>query len=132
MNSARYQEQVLDGVLLDFYTQKKCSIPSLTFQQDSAPSHTSKSTKLWFSREHIPLFPHPASSPDLSPIEPCWHELKAAIRHRSHPPSSAAELKAAVIEEWGNLPISDIDKHIMSMGDRVRSVLKANGGHIGH
>ncbi|KAE9384963.1 hypothetical protein BT96DRAFT_841337, partial [Gymnopus androsaceus JB14] len=42
----------------------------ICFQQDSAPLHHSKSTLKWLADHHIPLFPHPPSSHDLSPIEP--------------------------------------------------------------
>jgi hypothetical protein len=72
MNSKRYQDQVLEGTLKGFYAQMKEERGPIIFQQDGAPSHTSKSTKQWFSRNHIPLLFHPASSPDLNPIEPVW------------------------------------------------------------
>ena len=36
MTAARYQEQILDGVLLDFYKQVSQENRSVTFQQDNA------------------------------------------------------------------------------------------------
>ena len=45
MNSKRYQEQVLDGVLNTFYTWMEEERGSILFQHDGAPSHMSKSMK---------------------------------------------------------------------------------------
>jgi len=45
MSSARYQEQVLEKALKPFYTQMDHQRGPIAFQQDGAPSHTSKSTK---------------------------------------------------------------------------------------
>jgi transposase len=129
MNSRRYQEQVLEGVLKGFYDEMKHERGRIYFQQDGASSHTSKSTKAWFSCEDIPLFFHPANSPDLSPIEPVWHELKKLIRALPNPPTTAEELQAAILNAWEALSMEDIDKYVRSMPDRVRAVTAAKGGH---
>jgi transposase InsO family protein len=70
MNSKRYQQQVLEDVFLDFYTQLKQLRGYVQFQQDNAPAHSSKSTLAWLAHHGIPLFFHPPNSPDLNPIEP--------------------------------------------------------------
>ena len=57
MNLACYQEQVLDGVLRDFFVEMKSEQPQLKFQQDNAPSHRSKSTIKWFKEQHSVAFP---------------------------------------------------------------------------
>ncbi|GLB38751.1 putative DDE superfamily endonuclease [Lyophyllum shimeji] len=129
MNSARYQEQVLEGVVLDFQARMKALKGPMTFQQDNAPSHTSKSTKKWFANHDLPLLFHPASSPDLNPIERVWHELKNRLRALPHPPNTLDDLKEAVRRVWDELPIEDVDKHIRRMPDRVEAILAAKGGH---
>lgn len=129
MNSTRYREQVLDGVVKDFYAQVNTPRQRVLFQQDGAPSHTSKMTKRWFEQNHIPLLFHPASSPDLSPIEPVWHELKRALRALPHPPNTVEQLQAAVQSAWDELPIEDVDKHVNRMEDRVHAIFAAKGGH---
>ena len=48
MNSMHYQEQVLDGVLKEFYCQVFKKESGVEFQQDRAASHPSKSTMKWF------------------------------------------------------------------------------------
>jgi hypothetical protein len=79
MTSKQYQEQVLNGVLLEYWGQKCCKRGEVVFQQDSTSSHTSKSTKKWFFDHQVPLFPHPTSSPDINLIEPVWHKVKKCV-----------------------------------------------------
>jgi len=129
MNSTRYQDQVLNPVLKSFYMKMNHERQTVYFQQDGAASHRSKSTMAWFAENGISLFNHPASSPDLNPIEPVWLDLKNILRHLTHPPSTVMELKAAVLDAWEQLPLEHIDGHIRKMGDRVEAVLKAKGGH---
>ena len=79
MTADQYQVQVLERVLFDYYWQKSEEKGQVVFQQDGAPSHRAKSTTAWLNRNHLEVFPHPANSPDLSPIEPLWHQLKVII-----------------------------------------------------
>ncbi|KIJ98565.1 hypothetical protein K443DRAFT_65795, partial [Laccaria amethystina LaAM-08-1] len=120
---------VLDGVLRDFFAEMKSEKPQLKFQQDNAPSHRSKSTMKWFKESSILLLFHPPSSPDLSPIEPVWHELKKVLRALPHLPTTIQGLRAAILSVWDTLPIEDVDKHINRMHDRVEAILAAKGGH---
>lgn len=129
MNSERYQDQVLEGALLDFYTEKSLELGEVYFQQDNARCHTSKSTMNWFERNAVQVFPHPPSSPDLNPMENIWAELKRRIRCRSHLPTNAEELKQAVFEAWDSLTMEDTDKFVQSMPNRVQAVLAAKGGN---
>lgn len=129
MNAKRYKEQVLEAVLRGFYAEMEAERHGVTFQQDGAASHRAKLTKQWFAEEKIPLLFHPANSPDVSPIQPCWHELKKGLRSLEHPPTTLATLSAAVHAVWNALPIEDVDKYVNRMGDIVEAVLKAKGGH---
>jgi transposase len=129
MNSKRYQTQVLEGVLKEFYMQMKEKRGQIYFQQDNASSHTSNSTKRWFLHQNIPLFYHPANSPDINPIEPVWHELKKIIQGLSPLPNTVEQLRAAILKAWDELDIQDIDKYVKGMPKRVLAVLAAKGGH---
>ena len=129
MNSRRYQEQVLEGHLKAFYKQMSQERGSVLFQQDGAPSHRSKSTLAWLKTNSIKIFGHPANSPNVSAIEPLWHELKTNIRRRSHVPSTVEELKQVVREAWEDISVESVNKEIGHMTDRVEAVLAARGGH---
>ena len=125
MNSSRYQEQVLDGVLVDFYKAMRLEGGNIMFQQDRAPAHHSKSTLKWFRFHNSPLFPHPSLSPDLNPIKPCWHELKTHLWTWPRFPGTLQAVK----QIWKDLLIKDINKHIRTMNERVQAVLDAKGSH---
>ncbi|CAK5262134.1 unnamed protein product [Mycena citricolor] len=132
MTAERYQKQVLQKVLEDALAdvkKQRGSRARIEFQQDGPSCHTAKSTKKWLENHKIPLFPHPASSPDLSPIEPAWHELKKRIRLRQLQSSSFESLKTAILEEWEAMPMEDINKYTRGMRARVQAVLEAQGGH---
>jgi hypothetical protein len=129
MNSAQYQEQVLEGALKDFYHQVLKEESGIEFQQDGAASHRSKSTMKWFHQNQISLFNHPPHSPNLSPIEPVWLKLKQCLQALPYLPTTVPQLIQAVKDIWDELPISDIDKHIDTMDKRVKAVFAAKGGH---
>jgi hypothetical protein len=97
MNMKRYCEQVLEGALLDFYTEMNQERGYIQFQQDNASCHTSKSMKNWFANHSILLLFHPPNSPDLLPIEPVWHELKKIIHGLPQLPTTVDALKSAVL-----------------------------------
>ncbi len=44
------------------------------FQQDLAPAHTAKGTKIWFNDHGVTVLDWPVNSPDLKPIENIWWE----------------------------------------------------------
>ena len=129
MNAERYQDQVLEAVLYDYYTERLEELGDVKFQQDGAPSHTARSTTAWLLWNSIDQFPHPPSSPDLSPIEPLWKTFKNYIQARPRLPTSLNELKTAVCEAWDQVTEEDINKHVKHMQDRVLVVLEAKGGH---
>ncbi|KAJ3537592.1 hypothetical protein NMY22_g5533 [Coprinellus aureogranulatus] len=110
MNSKRYQEQVLEGVLRQYYAEMKKR-----------------------KRMHkIKTFPHPSSLPDVSPIEPVWHELKSDI-HKLYPQlSNVEQLIAPVRQVWDNLSIERISKYTSTMQERVEAVIEAKGGHTNY
>ena len=47
MTAKRYQEQVLEGVLRDFYQQMSEERGLVVYQEDGAPCHCAKSTCTW-------------------------------------------------------------------------------------
>jgi transposase len=129
MDTDWYISQVLEAQLGLFYHRMEKERPRIVLQQDGAPSHTVKKTKKGLADHNIDLFPHPPNSPDLNPIEPLWHDLKTIICSSPHLPNTVLKLIKAVHDAWEQLPISDLDKHINSMPDRVQVVLGAKGGH---
>lgn len=129
MTAARYQNQVLEKFVHDFYMEASEERGWVLFEQDGAPSHRAKSTIHWLEQNSVETMPQPASSPDVVPIEPLWHNLKELIRAQPHIPTTLDELKTAVYEAWDQLTVEDVDRHINTMEERVQAVLQAKGGH---
>ena len=78
-----------------------------SFQQDNSKIHKTQNVLDWFKRYKIKLYPHPAYSPDLNPIENVWSILKDRLNKRfsgSYNRSKAAiaikAFKTAINEEW--------------------------------
>ncbi|GFY22133.1 transposable element Tcb2 transposase [Trichonephila clavipes] len=92
------------------------------FQQDNARPHTAK-VALDFLRPFQTL-PWPTRSPDLSPVEHVWDQLKRQM------PSchSVHDLELAVQVLWTHLPQDNIRCLINSMSDRVAVCITAGGG----
>ncbi len=52
------------------------------FQQDLAPAHTAKNTKIWLNDHGVGVLDWPANSPDLKPIESLWDIVKRKMRNK--------------------------------------------------
>ncbi|CAH1982235.1 unnamed protein product [Acanthoscelides obtectus] len=68
------------------------------FQQDGAACHTSKKAIKWMEENSVPLLKWVSSSPNLSPIETLWHEMKKVLRQ--HPARIITELRQKLQEIW--------------------------------
>ncbi|GFY27063.1 DDE_3 domain-containing protein [Trichonephila clavipes] len=92
------------------------------FQQDNARSHTARVAQDFLL--HFQSLPWPARSPDLSPVEHVWDQLKRQM------PSchSVQDLELAVQDLWAPLPQDNIRCLINSMPDRVAACIAAGGG----
>ncbi|GFV80939.1 transposable element Tcb2 transposase [Trichonephila clavipes] len=73
---------------------------------------------------HFQTLPWPARSPDLSPVERVWDQLKR------HVPSchSVHDLELVVQDLWAQLPLDNIRCLINSMPDRVAACIAAGRG----
>ena len=120
MSGSKYID-VLETHLLPFYGIHRCSF----FQQDSAPCHTSKLVKKWLSDQSISVLEWPGNSPDLNPIENCWHQMKVALKNKDT--ASVPRLKDELKNLWINMDKDYFLKLADSMPKRICDVLAVKG-----
>ncbi|GFW01504.1 DDE_3 domain-containing protein [Trichonephila clavipes] len=97
-------------------------LPGAIFQQDNARPHTTRVAQDFL--RHFETLPWPARSPDLSPVEHVWDQLKRQM------PSchSVHDLELALQDLWAHLPQDNIRCLMNSMPDRVVACIAAGGG----
>ncbi|GFX37033.1 transposable element Tc1 transposase [Trichonephila clavipes] len=97
-------------------------LPGAIFQQDNARPHTARVAQDFL--RHFQTLPWPSRSPDLSPVEYVWDQLKRQM------PScySVHDLELDVQDFWAHLPQDNIRCLINSMPDRVAACIAAGGG----
>lgn len=108
------------------------------FQQDGATPHTAKTTKHWLQTQsqaaRFTAVKWPANSPDLSPIENFWLELKDDLSRQGVSPGIPdleARVQAAI--EMFNRDRKDLFEHYYdSMQKRLDLVIKRAGKRTGY
>lgn len=100
----------------------------VVFQQDGAGVHTANKVKEYFRKQKYTVLPWPAHSPDLSPIENLWADLKRRLVEK-HPEIPKAKIWEVVDAEWENTPKEFCATLLHSMPERLQAVIKAKGGY---
>lgn len=124
LNAQRYQHDILAPVVVPFVRQH-----NLVFQQDNARPHVARICTEFLEAEHVQVLDWPAYSPDMSPIEHLWDALDRRVRQRAQVPGNVRQLRAALQEEWNNIPQATIDNLVNSMRRRCVALRNAHGGH---
>ena len=123
--------QILSEDLMATLDDYHLNTADIVFQQDNDPKHRSKLAAKLFQENNVKLLEWPAYSPDLNPIENLWDFLKVRLCAYETEPKSMHELFERVRQIWYNEVTPELcDKLICSMPDRLRKVIKANGGQI--
>ena len=77
------------------------------------------------------LLDHPACYPNLNPIEKfvgidcCQKNYEGGLQY-----SAISELKNAILDTWGKIPLVQLQKLVDSMPSQIFEVIKANSGSI--
>jgi len=100
----------------------------VVFQQDGAGVHRAKVVQDFLEKQRYTLLPWPAHSPDLSPIENLWADVKRRMAER-HPNLKKGELWDVVQEEWEATAVDYCKSLFASMPARLQAVIQAEGGH---
>jgi len=101
-------------------------------QQDSAPSHASKKTIDFLTKENIRFIP-PAmwtpSSPDNAPLDySIWHYMEVKLKKRKV--RTLQGLKRTLTDIWNKMPQNIIDNVLNKWPSICLSIYKARGDNI--
>jgi hypothetical protein len=125
--NAQVYTSILDGELLRTLDHFGMDKGQVVFQQDNAPTHTSRLAKNWFQRNDLEVLDWPPQSPDLNPIEHLWGHLKRRLCRHETIPKGVHELWVRIQDEWNAIPPEVCEELIRSMPSRVAAVHKVKG-----
>lgn len=101
----------------------------LHFEEDGDPSHgmrTAHNKAAQLKKKHgIVNHPHPAESPDFSPIEAMWLIIKERLRGRKWATREA--FVSDIYAEWRRITIAQIRRRISELPARMKTI-QVNGG----
>jgi hypothetical protein len=76
----------------------------ILLMHDNARPHVAHVVTQYLLDVDIRTMDWPARSPDLSPIEHLWDELKRRVRAKIPAPTSLHDLRIAIEKEWNAIP----------------------------
>ncbi|GFW23501.1 transposable element Tcb2 transposase [Trichonephila clavipes] len=122
MRGTLTDQRYIDDILRPHVGPFRNGLPGAIFQQDNALPYTARVAQDFL--RHFQILPWPARSPDLSPVEHVWDQLKRQM------PSCpfVHDLELAVQDLWAHLPQANIRCLINSLPDRVAACIAAGGG----
>jgi DDE superfamily endonuclease len=128
MDSQGYTDILTDSLLPE---ARMMGGRSWIFQQDNAPTHKSKWTTDWFSRNKVRVLDWPARSPDLNPIENLWGIMTRSVYAKGRQYSHVNDLRVAIQMAWNSITLQTLRNLIDSMKNRIFQVIYNRGGFIG-
>ncbi|UYV63797.1 hypothetical protein LAZ67_2005644 [Cordylochernes scorpioides] len=102
LTAQRYRHEILELYLRPYRDQIG---HNLIFMDDNARPHRARLVNEYLQSENIRRMDWPARSPDLNPIEHVWDALGRRIGALHPSPRTLVELRTALLEEWGLLPL---------------------------
>ncbi|GFU65182.1 transposable element Tcb1 transposase [Trichonephila clavipes] len=128
LNSQSYISKVLEPVVF-IYLQ---GLATAIFQWDNARPYLTRFVQRFFVNHEIELFPWPARSSDLSPIESMWSKIDQQLIQITPPAATPDKLWQRVEAAWSVVPQEHIQSLFGSMPRRVAAVIFNNGGYSGY
>ena len=98
------------------------------FMQDNAPCHSEKSTIKFLKDKNIVILSSwQLQSPDINPIENVWKIIKDRIDLNLG--ENAVQMYLKIKNAWDSLNQYEIQNLILSVPNRINSVIAAKGGN---
>ncbi|UYV74198.1 hypothetical protein LAZ67_11002402 [Cordylochernes scorpioides] len=126
LTAQRYRDEILEPYLRPYRDQIG---HNLIFMDDNARPHRARLVNEYLQSENIRRMDWPARSPDLNPIEHVWDTLGRRIGARHPSLRTLVELRTALLEEWGLLPLDLLQSLVNSMRARCETLIAVRGDH---
>ncbi|UYV78224.1 GGPS1 [Cordylochernes scorpioides] len=120
LTAQRYRDEILETYLRPYRDQIG---HNLIFMDDNARPHRARLVNEYLQSENIRRMDWPARSPDLNPIEHVWDALGRRIGAHYPSPRTLVELRTALLEEWGLLPLDLLQSLVNSMRARCETLI---------
>ncbi|UYV84223.1 hypothetical protein LAZ67_X001577 [Cordylochernes scorpioides] len=120
LTAQRYRDEILEPYLRPYRDQIG---HNLIFMDHNARPHRARLVNEYLQSENIRRMDWPARSPDLNPIEHVWDALGRRIGARHPSPRTLVELRTALLEEWGLLPLDLLQSLVNSMRARCETLI---------
>ncbi|UYV83652.1 hypothetical protein LAZ67_23001896 [Cordylochernes scorpioides] len=126
LTAQRYRDEILEPYLRPYRDQIG---HNLIFMDDNARPNRARLVNEYLQSENIRRMDWPARSPDLNPIEHVWDALGRRIGARHPSPRTLVELRTALLEEWGLLPLDLLQSLVNSMRAHCETLIAVRGDH---
>ena len=100
----------------------------LMFQQDNAPAHKKRESIDFLEVQSFETLERPPQSPDLSPIEWIWNNIKMKMKAMDPRPRTPATMREAILDIWENLDDRSRIKTCDTFRRRLRECIANKGG----
>jgi transposase len=98
MTAKRYLN-TLKKYFIPFYRRMRQKYGTeVVMQEDNTPWHKAKTVRAYLEKQGVKLLSWPPQSPDLTPIENLWKQIKGRIGHREQRPRNIAQMEQALRE----------------------------------
>ncbi|UYV84314.1 hypothetical protein LAZ67_X001824 [Cordylochernes scorpioides] len=124
LTAQKYRGEILEPYLRPYRDQIG---HNLIFMYDNARPHRARLVNEYLQSENIRRMDWPARFPDLNPIEHVWDALGRRIGARHPSPRTLVELRTALLEEWGLLPLELLQSLVNSMRARCETLIAVRG-----
>ena len=124
INGETYLQLLKDVVLPEI----EASTVPIVFQQDNAPAHKKASVIAFLAQQNFETLEWPPQSPDLSPIEWVWNQIKMKMKSMKPRPRTPATMRNAILDIWDNLDDTVREKTIDTFRKRLRQCIERDGG----
>lgn len=124
IDGSKYLQLLKDHAVPEF----EASETPMIFQQDNAPAHKKREVLEFLESTGWEILVWPAQSPDLSPIEWVWNQIKMKMKALTPRPRKPKEITVAILQIWDDLTDHAREKTVDTFRQRLRECIENKGG----